>query len=65
MSRKPITVTPLPIADIQLLRLLRVCLYDLLVRAPELMDNLQFQNDMAALECAYVNISIKKGNDSK
>lgn len=62
MSKKPIRITPLPISELQLLRLLRVLLYDLRDRAPELEDNLQFQNDMAALECAYVEISLKGGS---
>lgn len=53
------TKNAIPIADVQLLRLLRICLYDLQERAPELLENIQYQHDMAALECAYVNLSLK------
>ena len=50
----------LPIGELQLVRLLRILIYDLQQRAPELAENKVFQNDLASLECAIVRYELEK-----
>ena len=60
MTKRPITLTSLPIDPVALVRILRGCMYDLQIRDPELAETELFQSDLLALECAYVNLKLEK-----